>query len=138
MRNPVLWPMFAMVLLTLLVWLRLFQTRLGEMKQRRIHPQTVATSVQMAQRVEDSRAADNFRHRFELPVLFYAAALLAVQAGSDSTLLLILCWIFVVLRALHSYIHCTYNRVMDRFKVYLLSGLVLWAIWGVLAWSWLG
>lgn len=138
MRNPVLWPMFAMVLLTLLVWLRLFQTRLGEMKQRRIHPQTVATSVQMAQRVEDSRAADNFRNLFELPVLFYAAALLAVQAGSDSTLLLILCWIFVVLRALHSYIHCTYNRVMDRFKVYLLSGLVLWAIWGVLAWSWLG
>ena len=138
MRNPVLWPMFAMVLLTLLVWLRLFQTRLGEMKQRRIHPQTVATRVQMAQRVEDSRAADNFRNLFELPVLFYAAALLAVQAGSDSTLLLILCWIFVVLRALHSYIHCTYNRVMDRFKVYLLSGLVLWAIWGVLAWSWLG
>ena len=138
MRNPVLWPMFAMVLLTLLVWLRLFQTRLGEMKQRRIHPQTVATSVQMAQRVEDSRAADNFRNLFELPVLFYAAALLAVQAGSDNTLLLILCWIFVVLRALHSYIHCTYNRVMDRFKVYLLSGLVLWAIWGVLAWSWLG
>ena len=138
MRNPVLWPMFAMVLLTLLVWLRLFQTRLGEMKQRRIHTQTVATSVQMAQRVEDSRAADNFRNLFELPVLFYAAALLAVQAGSDSTLLLILCWIFVVLRALHSYIHCTYNRVMDRFKVYLLSGLVLWAIWGVLAWSWLG
>jgi hypothetical protein len=138
MRNPVLWPMFAMVLLTLLVWLRLFQTRLGEMKQRRIHPQAVATSVQMAQRVEDSRAADNFRNLFELPVLFYAATLLAVQAGSDSTLLLVLCWLFVALRAMHSYIHCTYNRVMDRFKVYLLSGLVLWAIWGVLAWSWPG
>ncbi len=138
MRNPVLWPMFAMVLLTLLVWLRLFQTRLGEMKRRRIQPQSVASSAQMAQLVEDSRAADNFRNLFELPVLFYAAILLALYTGTASTALLVLAWVFVALRAMHSYIHCTYNRVMDRFKAYLLSGLVLWAIWGVLAWSWLG
>lgn len=138
MRNPVLWPMFAMVLLTLLVWLRLFQTRLGEMKQRRIQPQSVASSAQMAQLVEDSRAADNFRNLFELPVLFYAAILLALYTGTAGTALLVLAWVFVALRAMHSYIHCTYNRVMDRFKAYLLSGLVLWSIWGVLAWSWLG
>ena len=138
MGNPLFWPMIAMAGLTFLVWLRMFQTRVGEMKRRRIHPQSVAQSAQMAQLVEDSRAADNFRNLFELPVLFYAAMLLCLQAGIDSMAILVLTWAFVALRALHSYIHCTYNRVMDRFKAYVLSGFVLWAIWGLLVWNWLG
>lgn len=138
MGNPLFWPMIAMAGLTFLVWLRMFQTRVGEMKRRRIHPQSVAQSAQMAQLVEDSRAADNFRNLFELPVLFYAAMLLCLQAGIDSMAILVLAWAFVALRALHSYIHCTYNRVMDRFKAYVLSGFVLWAIWGLLVWNWLG
>ena len=138
MGNPLFWPMFAMAALTFLVWLRMFQTRVGEMKRRRIHPQSVAQSAQMAQMVEDSRAADNFRNLFELPVLFYAAMLLSIHAGIESTAMLVLAWVFVALRALHSYIHCTYNRVMDRFKAYVLSGFVLWAIWGLLVWNWLG
>jgi len=138
MGNPLFWPMVAMAGLTFLVWLRMFQTRVGEMKRRRIHPQSVAQSAQMAQMVEDSRAADNFRNLFELPVLFYAAMLLSLQASIDSVAMQALAWAFVALRFLHSYIHCTYNRVMDRFKAYVLSGFVLWAIWGLLVWNWLG
>mgnify|MGYP003439515754 FL=1 len=125
-----------MVLLNLLVWLRLYQTRLGEMKRRRIHPQSVASSAQMAA-LEDTRAADNLRNLFELPVLFYAAVLLIIVSRSDSLVLLALAWAFVALRYLHSYIHCTYNRVKDRFSAYLFSGLALWALWGMLAYSWL-
>ena len=136
MEKAFLLPLFSMVLLNLLVWLRLYQTRLGEMKRRRIHPQSVASSAQMAA-LEDTRAADNFRNLFELPVLFYAAVLLIIVSRSDSLVLLALAWAFVALRYLHSYIHCTYNRVKDRFSAYLFSGLALWALWGMLAYSWL-
>ena len=136
MEKAFLLPLFAIVLLNLLVWLRLYQTRLGEMKRRRIHPQSVASSAQMAT-LEDTRAADNFRNLFELPVLFYAAVLLIIVSRSDSLVLLALAWAFVALRYLHSYIHCTYNRVKDRFSAYLFSGLALWALWGMLAYSWL-
>lgn len=134
MQSPLIWPLFAMALLSLLVWLRLFFTRIGEMKRRQIHPQLVASSAQTSQ-LEDTRAADNFRNLFELPVLFYAAILLAVHANIENPGLLALAWVFVALRFLHSYIHCTYNRVMDRFKVYLLGGIVLWSIWAVLAYQ---
>jgi hypothetical protein len=136
MDKAFLLPLFAMVLLNLLVWLRLYQTRLGEMKRRRIHPQSVASNAQMAT-LEDTRAADNFRNLFELPVLFYAAMLLIIVSRSESVVLLALAWAFVVLRYLHSYIHCTYNRVKDRFSAYLFGGLALWALWGTLAFSWL-
>jgi hypothetical protein len=130
-------PVFAMVLLSALVWLRLYQTRIGEMKRKRIHPQRVATSAEMAQLVEDTRAADNFRNLFELPVLFYAAMLLVTVSRTESPVLLGLAWAFVALRYLHSYIHCTYNRVKDRFSVYLLSAIALWAVWAVMAYTWL-
>lgn len=126
------WPMFAMVLLVLLVWLRLYQTRIGEMKRRRIHPQSVASNAEMTAKIEDARASDNFRNLFELPVLFHAGCLLALSANQESMALLVLAWSFVALRYLHSYIHCTYNKVMHRFQVYVLGGVCLFAFWGVL------
>ena len=135
MHNAFLLPLAAMVALNFLVWLRLYQTRLGEMRRRRIHPQAVASAAQMAA-LEDTRAADNFRNLFELPVLFYAAMLLILLVPMHSTPLLVLSWCFVALRYLHSFIHCTYNRVKDRFSAYLLSSVALWALWAVLVFHW--
>lgn len=127
-------PMLAMVCITLLVWIRLYQTRLTEMRARRIAPQALASRGQ-ASAMQDTRAADNFSNLFELPVLFYVALLVAHVTGNTGSLVLLLAWLFVVLRAVHSLIHCSYNRVMHRFSVYMLSSLVLWVLWAVLAWS---
>lgn len=126
-------PAFAMVALTIVVWLRMYLTRVAQMKRERIHPQAVATSAQASARLTDSRAADNFRNLFELPVLFYLALVVAAVAGLVTTTILVLAWLFVLLRIAHSAIHCTYNKVMHRFKVYLAGGIVLWALWIYLA-----
>lgn len=131
--HAILWPAFALVALTFVVWLRMYFARVGEMRRLRIHPQSVATSPQAAQRFVDTRAADNFRNLFELPVLFYLAISIAHAIGATNGLLLVLAWLFVVLRVAHSAIHCGYNRVMHRFYAYLAGGLVLWTLWGVLA-----
>jgi len=37
-------------------------------------------------------------------------------------------WVFVVFRALHSAVHCTFNLVMLRFYLYLVSTLAVWFI----------
>ena len=132
MPSQWIWPMLAMVGLTLVVWLRMYVERLSQMRQSRIHPQSVASSAQMYSRLADTRAADNFRNLFELPVLFYAALLFAQLHAVNSPLLWWLAWTFVVLRIAHSGIHCSYNKVMHRFAVYVLGGLTLWAMWGVL------
>ena len=39
-------PALAMAGLTFVVWLRMYFSRIGEMKRERIHPQAVATSAQ--------------------------------------------------------------------------------------------
>ena len=126
-------PALTMAALTFVVWWRMYVMRIGEMKRERIHPQSVATSAEMAAKVKDTRAADNFRNLFELPVLFYMALVVAALTGQVNAATLGLAWGFVLLRIVHSAIHCSYNKVMHRFTAYLAGGLVLWALWGVLA-----
>jgi len=127
------WPAVAMAALTLVVWLRMYFRRIAQMKRERIHPQAVATSAQATARLTDSAAADNFRNLFELPVLFYVAVVIAVQTNQVTVITLALAWLFVLLRIVHSAIHCTYNKVIHRFYVYVTGGAALWLLWGLLA-----
>src|SRR6476659_2150241 len=112
-------PGFAMVVLTAIVWWRMYTTRIAQMKRERIHPQKVATSAQAAALLTDSRAADNFRNLFELPVLFYLALVVADRIGRVDMASVGLAWLFVALRIAHSAIHVSYNRVMHRFMSYV-------------------
>jgi hypothetical protein len=111
-------------------WLRLWELHRGG-----ISAQAVSTSSEMARLVTDTRAADNFRNLFELPVLFYAALCVAAITGLVTPVSLGLAWTFVALRVLHSLVHCTYNRVIHRFLLYVAGALVLFALWGWLAWQ---
>ncbi|GAB3092026.1 hypothetical protein GCM10027159_06280 [Lysobacter terrae] len=124
-----------MAALTFVVWWRMYFTRIGQMKRERIHPQAVALSAQVSARLTDSRAADNFRNLFELPVLFYLALAVAALADLVTVPLVVLAWLFVALRIVHSWIQCTYNKVMHRFYVYVTGGMVLWAMWGMLGYG---
>jgi hypothetical protein len=127
------WPAIAMVALTFVVWIRLYVVRIAEMRRERINPQSIASAAQAAARLQDTRAADNFRNLFELPVLFYLAVVVAAATGQVGTPVLSLAWLFVALRLAHSAIHCSYNRVMHRFSVYFAGAWVLWILWAVLA-----
>lgn len=119
----------ALVMLTVAVGARLLYCRVREMRRKRIHPQAAATSVQMAARLEDVQAADNFRNLFEVPVLFYALAALAVATAHTPAWLATGAWSYVALRILHSVIHCTYNKVMHRLAAFLTSFGLLVGLW---------
>jgi hypothetical protein len=127
------WPLVAMVALVLATWIRLYVERLGEMRERRIHPQRVATQQLAAGVLTRNRAADHFRNLFEVPVLFYAGvvATLALQLRSD--LLLGIAWAFVAARVAHALIHLGYNRVTHRFAAYVTSCVAVFAYWAVFA-----
>ena len=131
--NPLLLPLLAMVGLTLLVLTRMYLMRLAEMKRSRIDPQQLAGSADKGL-LKDTRASDNFSNLFEAPVLFYVLLLATVANGIDDPALLVLAWTFVALRAVHSAVQCTYNRVMHRFSAYAVATLVLFVYTGRLAW----
>ena len=73
--------------------------------------------------------SNNFDNQFQLPVLFYLAALLVLWTGSVGWLELLLAWLFVGLRYVHAAIHVTSNAMLQRFAVYTAGLAVLAALW---------
>ena len=129
----ILLPPTVMAFLTGFVWLRLGSDRLGELRSRRIHPQQVATSKQMGETMQNVQSADHFRNLFEVPVLFYAVCGFIAISRLTTLFLLACAWGYVVLRAAHTYIHLTHNKVVRRFQVFVASTIVLYVMWGVFA-----
>ena len=127
--TDLLYPLLALIILSLIVGLRMLFCRVREMRGKRIHPQAAANSVQMAARLEDVLAADNFRNLFETPVMFYALCAMAVATQFVPEWLVVGSWTYVALRYIHSYIHCSYNKVMHRLSAFLLSFALLVGIW---------
>lgn len=76
--------------------------------------------------------SNSFDNQFQLPVLFYVAALLALWSGGTGWVEVALAWLFVALRYAHAAVHVTSNRVYRRFALYT-AGLVVLA----LLWVWL-
>jgi hypothetical protein len=132
-RQLIAWPMLAQVLLTAVVWVRMYIVRVAEMRRRGIRPQSIATSRAITSTLEDTAPADNFRNLFEVPVLFFAVCLALLGLDLVIPAQLALAWAYVALRYLHSFIQLTSNRVIHRFRVYVLSTLCVFAMWVVLA-----
>ena len=133
MQTAILFPCIGMAALTAAVWMKLYVDRIGEMRERRIHPQRLASAEQARSVLMKAGASDNFRNLFELPVLFYALCLCLAVSGLGSPPFVAAAWVFVALRAAHSFIHVTYNRVWHRFIVYAASSLWLFGTWAVFA-----
>jgi len=129
--DPIWLPVAALVGVTALVWVKLYADRLGEMRAKRIDPQALATA-RAAGQLEKIGAAENFRNLFEVPVLFYLLCVAIAVNGGSTPGFVTAAWIYVGLRALHSLIHVTYNRVTHRFLVYVASTLLLFGMW--IAW----
>lgn len=119
----------AMVLLTFAVSVRMFLIRVAEMKEKRLHPQAIADSNQSTAALQVVKASDNYRNLFEMPVLFYLLCSLLVSLEMSQTYFIIGAWLYVALRYGHSYVQCTYNKVMHRFRLFVSSAIVLLLLW---------
>jgi hypothetical protein len=74
-----------------------------------------------------------FHNQLEMPMLFFVVTILAILTGSADYPMTALAWVYVILRIVHAAIHTTYNKIPHRFVAYLLSNLVLLAMWVKLA-----
>lgn len=125
----ILFPVFAMMALTMACIVRLGQLRAAAVRTGEIDPRFF--SLYRGFEEPDGLAACS-RHvinHFETPVLFYVICLSAVIADQAGTLAIALAWAYVVLRAAHSYVHLTNNNVRARFRIFLVSIGVLAALW---------
>ncbi len=121
-------PMLGMMILTLLVWVSMFIQRVSFARSNNIDIEDFKTpaDVQALMPGDESAASNNFKNLFELPVIFYSICIYLIVTLQVDSLYMNCAWAFLVLRVLHSFVHCSYNRVAHRFALYILSGIALW------------
>ena len=128
-RTSILLPMMALVTLTfgvlLLIPLRRF--RAGFAGQVRMDDFRYGESDRVPPEV--SLPNRNMMNLLELPLLFYVACLTYLVMDRVDAGALGLAWAYVGLRAAHSAIHVTYNRVRHRLVVFAASNVVLVMLW---------
>lgn len=123
-------PVFLMVLLTFLVLFALGYLRFRSVSQRTVRPKDYVLMTGRDQwPVMIQRLGRCFQNQLEMPLLFYVLALMILVLDVQAQILLVMAWIYVGLRYLHAFIHIFYNQVTLRFTVFLLSTLVLLAMW---------
>ncbi len=123
------YPMFAMVLLTAIVLANLFRSRVRAVRANKVSIKYFRTYQGEIEPEETAKPARHFANLFEAPVLFYAACITAMLTEDTGMAALAPAWTYVAARALHTYIHMGANRVRHRLRAYFASWLVLMALW---------
>lgn len=134
MSNAMMGPVLAQVGLTLVTLLILYARRVPAMVTAKPTNEVMQDKKSLQALPAPARfAAENYNHQFESPVLFYALCIGAMVAGLASETSLMLAWAYVAARVVHTAIHITYNKVMHRFAVFVVSSFVLIALFFVVA-----
>jgi hypothetical protein len=139
-QQAIFGPFFATVFLTLLVWVYMYIRRILFITSNKLSPLELAVPGALARLSPPGVAnpSDNLKNLFEIPVLFYALVLYLFVTNQVDAVYVNAAWVFVVFRALHSAVHCTFNLIILRFYLYLIATLAVWFIAGRAALTYFG
>ncbi|NKB34452.1 MAG: hypothetical protein GKR91_15275 [Pseudomonadales bacterium] len=124
--------MFAMVLLTFSVLVRLFRVRKKLVSERKIEQSFFSVYQGEAEPESSAKLARHFVNLYEAPVLFYVCCLAALAVNVTGSLFLYLAWAYVGARIVHSFIHTGSNSIWPRVYAYFSSWIVLLSMWALL------
>ncbi|MCE9658442.1 MAG: MAPEG family protein [Burkholderiales bacterium] len=135
MRNfAILYPMFALVAWTLIVLLLIPVVRIRAALRREVRPNDFRFGEAPSVPGHVSVPNRNYMNLLELPMLFYVVCLLLFVTAGASHAAVLLAWLYVGLRIVHSLIHLSYNHVIHRLAAFALSSVVLLALWVQAGW----
>ncbi|WP_341732553.1 MAPEG family protein [Microcoleus sp. EPA2] len=129
-QDAIFSPFFATVFLTLIVWVYMYIRRISFITSTKLSQKDLSVPGTLAQISPPnvSNPSDNLKNLFEIPIIFYALVLYLFITNQVDAVYVNVAWIFVVFRALHSAVHCTFNLIILRFYLYLFSTLAVWFI----------
>jgi hypothetical protein len=133
MQNTAIFqPVIALILWTMIIWLWMYVTRLPAMSKAKIDVANLTggkgTDLDNILPEKTQWKSHNYNHLLGEPTLFYVVCIVLALIGNGSGLNLIIAWIYVGLRVLHSLIQVTVNKVKYRFLVFVLSSFCIIAL----------
>jgi hypothetical protein len=126
--QAILFPVFLHFLLVTIVGTRMGQARFksvssGETKRADI----VLDSRKWPDRLR--QLSNNFDNQFQAPMAWYACVALLIATGFVDRVQVVLAFVFLASRAVHSFIHITTNKLPDRFYAFIAGLFCLCAMW---------
>jgi hypothetical protein len=125
----VIYPMFAMVVLTAVVLVTLFRSRVAAVRQGLLPLAYFGIYQGELEPESTAKPARHFANLFEIPVLFYVGCLAAMITNVTGIAMQALAWAYVAARLVHASIHLGSNRIRYRLRAYFCSCLILLAMW---------
>lgn len=128
-QTLVLYPAFAMALLTFVAAIWLLRCRI---KAVRAGLTPAYFKLNRGAKLPNyvTQATQHYDNLFEMPILFYVVTILIYITQQVDVPLLVLAWGHIGTRLVHTAIHLGSNKVRYRMWVFLLSYALLLAIWG--------
>ena len=125
-------PAFVHVALVMVIVGRMGLGRVRAVREGKVRVKDIA--LDSSKWPDDLRKlSNNYENQFQLPVFYYAVLALLLVTGLADGVAVVLSWIFVATRLVHTLIHTGGNVVLRRFQAFL-AGLVII----VLMWAWFG
>lgn len=130
MQSPILVPVVALVVWSLVMWGWMYATRLPAIFRLKMRMDPTAPRGEQMNLLPPAVRwkADNYNHLMEQPTIFYAIALSLALLGAGGGANVVLAWAYVGLRVLHSLVQAVVNKIELRFALFMLSSLVLVAL----------
>ena len=130
MNNLILQPVVLMCLLSFLMMVWMYATRIPaskEIEKKGIDLQDLSHPSKLGgvfpSKVE--RVADNYNHLFEQPTVFYATVFVIWALNITDNFYLYCAWLYFLVRLIHSLFQATLNLVWIRFGLFMFSWLIL-------------
>ena len=131
-QHLILYPVFALVFLTFAIGVWMARLRFAAVIKGDISAKYFR--LNRGGKVPEylAKVTHNFDNLLQVPVLFYTICILLYVTNHVEPAQLLLAWLFVASRYLHSYIHTTSNRIKWRFSSFVLSSILLGIMWCLL------
>ena len=128
--TAILWPVLVQVLLTVGVLIAMLVTRANAARELGLKLDDPDVRVGQNRWTEGAlKAGNSYKNQFEMPVLFYVAALTALQINAVDTVMLGFAWAFALSRIVHAIIHIGPNVIAFRGPVFAFGVAMVIAMW---------
>ncbi len=127
-QNMIILPVFVQVLLTIGVLFVMGTRRRTALVSKTTRLKDIALG-QDAWPADATKASNNYKNQFEIPVLFFAACAFALITKTVDFWLMLWAIVFVVSRIVHAGIHLGGNPVMLRAYIFFVGPIAILVMW---------
>jgi hypothetical protein len=127
--DALVYPMLAMFLWTFLILLRNVQVRVSAVLKGQLSNEYFELFRGTEPPEVILKTGNHLRNLMEIPPLFYIVTLAIMLTEHTDRIFVMLAWSYFTFRVGHGLVHLTINKVPPRFLFFILSNVVLLAMW---------